>query len=286
VVNKKWLSDIGRNKKPLAMRALQRLFVEGSNDLFREEYETYEVVKANVEQQFCKIEYPFHFIQLLEDGYNQDFKPVTERDLKGRMKNQYYFKYQEDTPEEGGPVTTWTAVKLHFFYAWQADETIQTASQLEFDPSQPPGIERNGKFNTWTDFAAARMPSVQPEDASKLFNIYAKHCFDILGDAPGNFMLDYFAHILQRPHVKTGVAVLISGPQGGGKGTIFDIFRAIVGSTHSFRTAKAKEHLFSRFSVGLKKTLLVQVMPFAFKSFVSHVSCCLNAVRRQQCFGG
>eukprot|EP00283_Hemiselmis_rufescens_P027163 CAMPEP_0173468834 /NCGR_PEP_ID=MMETSP1357-20121228/77047_1 /TAXON_ID=77926 /ORGANISM="Hemiselmis rufescens, Strain PCC563" /LENGTH=1180 /DNA_ID=CAMNT_0014437057 /DNA_START=1837 /DNA_END=5379 /DNA_ORIENTATION=- len=259
-IAEEWLSTLDDNRERLALQALQRLFVEGDNNLFREEYETYEVVKANVERQFCKIEFPFHFIQMLVDGYNHDFKPVTERDLKGRMKNQYYFGYKDDPPaQEGGPVTSWTAVKLPFFYTWQADETIQTASQLEFDPSQGPGIERDGKFNTWTDVAAARMPSVPPEDAAKLYHKYAQHCFDVLGDRPGNFMLDYFAHILQRPHVKTGVAVLIAGPQGGGKGTIFDIFRSIVGSTHSFRTAKAKEHLFSRFSIGLKKTIFVQV---------------------------
>ena len=98
------------------------------------------------------------------------------------------------------------------------------------------------------------------EQVDEAFKRFAQHIFDVVGDEKvRDFLLDYFASIIQHPENKTGVVILLQGPQGCGKGTIFDTFRKIVGHDASFQTAKAKAQLFGRFSNGLKNRVFVQV---------------------------
>jgi hypothetical protein len=245
----------------LALRALQRLYVEGGEVLFKEEYDTYEVVKAEVEKTFAQIQQPFHYMKLTESGLARDYNPVTAHDLKGTLHNRYFYKYVGSEQDDNGKVIGWETKKCRFVVPWLADENLLTASKLDFKPSLPSGVGSDGTFNTWTGYDAERIPAVPDDVAKPLYALYVQHCVDVLGESEAKFMLDYFAHILQRPHVRTGVAVLITGKFGCGKGSIVDVFRNIIGQTHSFRTSKAKEHLFARFSVGLKKTVLVQVNP-------------------------
>jgi len=260
----RWFND--GTTLPVAIQALQRLFVESSragDDLrFREEYETYEVVKDEVEKIFCKVLSPVHYIRLVRSGPNLSYQHVSFQNIGAVLDNKFFFKYVASEWDDMERAIAWQPAKAKFFPVWREDEHLQVANVLTFDPSSPPGCDSmEGTFNMWAGFDAQRMPQVPDEDAQPLFGMYVQHCIDVLGREEADFLMDYFAHIIQRPHVKTGVAVLIAGPHGGGKGTIADIFRAVVGATHSFRVGAkdAKERLFGRFSDGLKMKVIVQV---------------------------
>jgi len=231
---------------------------------FRQEYETYEVVKHGVEKTLCKVLYPVHFRAIVQKGVTQSCQYIGVQNIGAALENKFFYEYEaskfEDKDKEK-PIA-WEAKKKSFVPKWRIDEHLLTATELTFHPSAPPGCAASGElFNMWTGFDAQRMPQVADEEAQRLFDMYAQHCIDVLGHEEAGYLLDHFAHILQRPHVKTGVAVLIAGPQGGGKSTIADIFRAVVGQTHSFRVGAkdVKERLFGRFSDGLKMKLIVQV---------------------------
>jgi len=72
-------------------------------------------------------------------------------------------------------------------------------------------------------------------------------------------VMDYFDNIFQRPWAKTQVAILLQGVEGCGKGTIFDTIRAVMGDGVSYQTGKPNQDLFSRFSVGFKNKVFVQI---------------------------
>jgi energy-coupling factor transporter ATP-binding protein EcfA2 len=98
------------------------------------------------------------------------------------------------------------------------------------------------------------------EQVDEAIERFAQHILDVVGNEKVlDFLLDYFASIIQHPEKKTGVVILLQGPQGCGKGTIFDTFREIIGHDASFQTAKPKAQLFGRFSNGLKNRVFVQV---------------------------
>jgi hypothetical protein len=52
-----------------------------------------------------------------------------------------------------------------------------------------------------------------------------------------SYVLDWMAHVLQRPHVKTGVAIVVSGREGCGKGVTVQKFFEVIGKRHCRQTA-------------------------------------------------
>jgi hypothetical protein len=50
------------------------------------------------------------------------------------------------------------------------------------------------------------------------------------------FVVDWFAHILQKPHVQTEIAISLTGAQGGGKGCILKPIGCILGPNHYYQT--------------------------------------------------
>jgi hypothetical protein len=74
------------------------------------------------------------------------------------------------------------------------------------------------------------------------------------------WVLEYLANIIQYPARKTGVAILIYGIEGCGKGILIDYFRNhILGPHCTMKTANAPKDLFSTFSNGHLNNVLVQV---------------------------
>eukprot|EP00282_Hemiselmis_andersenii_P037382 CAMPEP_0169438610 /NCGR_PEP_ID=MMETSP1042-20121227/6770_1 /TAXON_ID=464988 /ORGANISM="Hemiselmis andersenii, Strain CCMP1180" /LENGTH=367 /DNA_ID=CAMNT_0009549495 /DNA_START=362 /DNA_END=1465 /DNA_ORIENTATION=+ len=177
-------------------------------------------------------------IQLVRCGVSQRYQHVSAQNIGTVLENKYFFKYVGGEDVDDGDSEQRTC--------WNTTSCDALS---------------DGLFNLWSGLDACRMPAVPEEEAQRLFDLYAQHCIDVLGRDEANFLLDLFAHIVQKPHVKTGVAVLITGPHGSGKGTIADIFRAVVGPTHAFRVGAkdVKERLFGRFSDGLKMKVMVQV---------------------------
>ena len=90
-----------------------------------------------------------------------------------------------------------------------------------------------------------------------------RHISDVLtsgNQTHTNWILDYLANIVQRPHKKTQIAILLYGMQGVGKGIIFEFFRKyVLGEKITFNTSNPGRDLFDKFGNGFVNKIFVQV---------------------------
>lgn len=85
------------------------------------------------------------------------------------------------------------------------------------------------------------------------------------------FFLHYIAHIFQKPHIKTGIALVLTSTQGKGKSIVFDeifltIFSELLGVFSKFK------ELFGDFNSQIAKKLLIVVEEIEFNESAQHAS--------------
>lgn len=131
----------------------------------------------------------------------------------------------------------------------------QTWKGIDCDPSNslPSHV-----LNTWEGIEIAP----EPGDCSLLkAHILNSVC---AGNADhAHYLTQWFAHMVQRPTEKPGVAPVVVGPKGSGKSTVADFVRRAIGRKHSVKIAQAK-HLVSNFNAHLAGMLFCQAEEVTF----------------------
>ncbi|SIQ58088.1 Primase C terminal 2 (PriCT-2) [Rhizobium sp. RU20A] len=136
-----------------------------------------------------------------------------------------------------GTVSYGSISDLHSFYENDRvpkDDTTEPVSRAwmrsRYRRTYPNGIvfspneEIEGTYNLWQGF------SVEPDD-TKSCALFTQHLFEVICDKNAEhfeYAMDYFAHMIQRPEEKPGVAIVLVGKKGTGKDTIFDYISKIV----------------------------------------------------------
>jgi hypothetical protein len=108
-------------------------------------------------------------------------------------------------------------------------DAVQKADGVTFWPGQSEFVEEDGgtRLNLWRDPGlVARAGCVEP------FTQHVERMLD--GDETAiNFVLDFFAHLVQRPGQKMRFALLIIGSQGTGKSMLANFAQALVGKDNT-----------------------------------------------------
>jgi hypothetical protein len=121
---------------------------------------------------------------------------------------------------------------------------------VEFAPGGAP----EGTLNLWRGWA------VQP-DASASCKLILRHIANVIcrGDPDHTlYVVRWLAHMVQRPHEKPGVALVLRGAKGAGKDTFADYLARMIGERHAPTVAQA-EHITGRFNRRLENALLLRV---------------------------
>jgi len=220
----------------------------------------YEYMKRDMEKIFCKIESPnVIFLQMQVNPINdriQSYNVYTHEAMSKVIKNKFYLR--KNDPDEK-PMPT------RFFPFWTDDANIRSYKEMKFIPdveNTPPRI-----LNLWPGFeaekhelAAAEMSLAAQEE---LIRPIRKHMLYVLAsqnEEHCEWMLDWMASIVQRPHVRTEVPLVISGKQGVGKGIIFDFFRSgVLGSAISSQIQNPGQDLFARFANKHVDKIFIQI---------------------------
>ena len=224
---------------------------EETIDIFDPEDETiydYATTKRCFERRCFRVEQPFAYAVLRKR--NEFHEPPQ---LMCQVKLKQYFmnvEYIEPTADGG-------STRKCFLDRWLRDKKLREVTKLTVDPR---GTDA-GAYNMWQPYVASFLPPVVDGDA--LVAPIVQHIRDVI--VSGNeehceWFLDWLANIVQRPHQKSNVAILLYGKQGCGKGIIFDFMRThVLGSHCTYQTSKPERDILDKFSCGMVGRVLVQL---------------------------
>jgi hypothetical protein len=213
---------------------------------------TYEMVKARFELQCFRMRKTFKYIKLELD--EPDYIDIlTHTDVL-----QYYCDMTYWGPDKKGNLE-----KLSFIHKWIHDPKKKNVKQVVVDPTG----KVKDSYNIWRNYIASELPSILLSHGSSELDLMIEpivfHIRVVI--TRGNqehteWIMDYMANIIQRPEQPTRVAISLYGPQGAGKGIIFEWFRIdVLGKHCTFQTSKPEQHLMSTFANGMVNKVLIQV---------------------------
>jgi hypothetical protein len=159
-------------------------------------------------------------------------------------------KIQEVSLTELGILySEWKVDGESFLSMWRQDTDLKTYERFVFVPG---GEIPEEDFNTFMGFEYQGKEG----DVSlflELIGIICNHeqrCID--------YVLNYLAHLFQKPSEKPGVAIVVNGPKGCGKDTPFDFIGDLLG--HMFHNTYTPEStIWGRFNGDMKHNLLSKI---------------------------
>lgn len=154
--------------------------------------------------------------------------------------HNFYENVRRETQKSSEPITkAWMRHKGRASYP----------NGIVFAPNGGP----KGAFNHWRGF------SVEP-DPSKSCDLFLSHLRDVIccgNDEAYQWLVRWFAHMIQKPEEKPGTAVVLKGRKGTGKDTVAEYVGGLFPRHHT-KIANA-EHLYGKFNAHQEKTLLLHV---------------------------
>jgi hypothetical protein len=165
--------------------------------------------------------------------------------------------YDHEVGREGVTFSGPADLKLMYANTWHDGDTYdkfwishplrRQYSQIVFEPglAAPPET-----YNLWRGW------SVEPKPGN--CDLFLRHIWEVLAGQNEdiyNYLLDWCAQLVQQPQVKPGVALVLRGLQGTGKGTFVDALGRLC-AAHYLQITNSS-HLLNKFNSHMKTALLV-----------------------------
>ena len=116
------------------------------------------------------------------------------------------------------------------YMIWISNLNRRSVTKIGFNPKD---INDPDIFNIWKGFRITKEIANNYEEdqaAPILEHIKKRWCQN--KQETYDYVLNYFAHIIQKPYKKSGVVLTLKSDEGGGKGIIFEKLGEIIGSNH------------------------------------------------------
>ena len=176
------------------------------------------------------------------------------------IKEKFSFTYIEGDPEDEEEDNDDKAEKktIHIdpFKIWCEWIDRREVRAIGFDPREQPNTDL---FNLWNGFNISKEVADEYDEkaAEPILNVI-KDIWCQGDENSYNYVLDYFSHVIQKPHIKTGVLLALKSKQGGMKGIILEKLAQIIGDDHYAQNSNAN-FLFGDFNGQLEGKVLVNL---------------------------
>jgi len=183
----------------------------------------FRIQKKYFEKFHAKIENPFCYIRDDENGLMF---------IKPDKLTSFYSNIHSD----------FKGTESFFIHEWTIRHSnIRTYYTFNYYPN--PSLCPSNCYNIWKPFPILKTELNMEVDTNKIYAFI----YTLLGDRCAEYVLNWFAHIVQKPERKTEVCILLYGSQGCGKSTIGEyLLRKIIGLDKMIITSKA-DKMFGRF---------------------------------------
>jgi len=164
---------------------------------------------------------------------------MTKSHAKNYLGTKYLFKHSDKFGDH-----------TSFINIWMNDPTRRSIHTIDFKETSDPAV-----FVIPLQFAYEKTQTADPDAAQMYLEL-----LDILGTGDQKeYLLNYLAHILQKPLENPKVAVVLTGLKGCGKDTPIDIFMEyVVGSLYS-KNYDSNEQFFDKHDLGRLNKFLVKL---------------------------
>lgn len=179
-----------------------------------------------------------HYFKLFEES-------ILEKDEESRQKAKKKFQKDLLLLENAGYVNSIISIMASLFH-----------KQEVFIPN-PKAVIPTKNINIFNGFYASKLKS-KVDNIDDIVKPFINH-IHYISNGDGSYILNWLAHIIQRPHKKTQIVVGITGAQGIGKDTIYEMGKRVLGSQYCFKTSKLETDIFGNFNYLLKGKFLVSL---------------------------
>jgi len=170
------------------------------------------------------------------------------------IKENFVYQYEVPSGKEGETKTIKIdVVPFSFWMKWMGRREVRA---IGFDPTDK---ENKDIFNVWKGYDITEEISEKfDEDEAQPILDHIRDCWCNGDEQSFEYVMDYFAHIIQKPWKKSGVVLALRSKQGGGKGVIISKLGEIIGDNHFCQNSNAN-YLFGDFNGQLEGKILVNL---------------------------
>ncbi len=200
-----------------------------------------------------------------------------------------YLTYSFNTWKEleGSSIRIWDedeGCEVGIYKQWRDDPTKRVVRGFDFVPGA--GEVVNDRLNLYTGF---RYEDFERRDGTvgAYIEIFRNHISLLVGHHVESveYLVKFFAHMLQKPAEHADVCIIIKSIQGMGKDMLVDIIENILGTEYVTRTSKI-DSLLGQFNGDVEKKMLVVLNEASgkdgyefkdkLKDFITQKSCVIN----------
>ena len=248
---------------------------EGKKKL-REKYETLDsgddrklsykqFVRWNMEDYPCKNKYEKWYVTDYDSfisNMNMECMFHTKSQDIIIIENDYYFRAKKASAKDYYAKFKFTMkdkddkdVDINPFDIWINNIDRRDISDIIFDPS---GKECESKYNIWKGYKYQNTGEYEVENI-KPFVQHIKNIICNGDEALAEYVIKWFAQIIQTPHKKTAVGMVWrSEAEGVGKNIILNLIKDIIGSEYYYSTSNL-EHLIGNFNADAEAKILINM---------------------------
>ena len=199
----------------------------------------YKIIKEEFEKNVCKNNADGTFIR--RDGNDTYF--IKKETLNIIYSNLFCHVKTEEKIE-----------KKWFITNWLIDEEIKCVRKITFDPSRKCG---NDVYNSFKGFRAESLDPVNDDEVDELIAPILRHYQEVLYGEHWEYAVELDRQIIKNPTEKSGIIVVLKGPQGIGKDITMDILlrHGIIGTEYASQCGGVTP-LFERFETLTPNKLL------------------------------
>jgi hypothetical protein len=232
-----------------------KIDLDDEMDIMGEMEHRYNELKAEFEQSVGKIESAVKFV--IDDKIDNTYKLLTKNDLLIRYEDFY----SQDK------FFFFSSKGLSFIKTWLLDPNKRTYRKMDFIPDVnkcPDDVYNIFKGFDIANYTENFTGEITESDEKGLQTIldHIKFLCDDGGEEVHNmfeYVLDWIAHLFQKPTEKATTCLILKGYEGCGKGILFHLLRKMLGLVYGFTTAHPMSEIFGNFNSSSSNKMLINI---------------------------